>query len=151
MITTPMRAREIARWFIAWADNIDAGISNLKLQKLLYYAQGRRLAESHERLFAEDIQAWAHGPVVPAVYHEFKEYGANPIDADVVLGEDFDWDDFKHVESCLLHTWDTYGSLAAWALRDKTHSEPPWREAFESGWNNIITAERLEDFFVNGR
>jgi uncharacterized phage-associated protein len=39
-------------------------ISNLKLQKLLYYAQGFYLAIYGKALFEEDIVAWEHGPVV---------------------------------------------------------------------------------------
>ncbi|BBY22693.1 Panacea domain-containing protein [Mycobacterium stomatepiae] len=125
-------AREIAEWFLAWADDTEADISNLKLQKLLYYAQGHYLATSGKPLFDDEIQAWAHGPVVPAVYHAFKSYGRGPIDFDEI-GEDFDWDRFKGVEEFVLHIWGRYGSLAAWTLREKTHREPPWRDAFEDG------------------
>ncbi len=31
-------------------------------------------------LFEDDIQAWAYGPVVPNVYHEYKKYNFNYID-----------------------------------------------------------------------
>ncbi|MET7770192.1 type II toxin-antitoxin system antitoxin SocA domain-containing protein [Nocardia sp. NPDC005366] len=152
MTGNPMRARDVARWFIAWAENIDASISNLKLQKLLYYAQGHHLARTQQPLFSDEIQAWAHGPVVPDVYHEYKHFGSNGIDADQVLDDTFTWDDYKEIQDCLLETWDTYGSLAAWALRDKTHTEPPWREAFEegAGRNNVITTGRLFKFFTSG-
>ncbi len=98
---TTFRARDIARWFIAWAENVDAEVSNLKLQKLLYYAQGHRLGATGEPLFSDPIQAWAHGPVVAEVYHAYKDYGKNPIDPDVALGEDFDWDDFAEVSDLL--------------------------------------------------
>ena len=151
MAGNPMSARDIARWFIAWAENIDADVSNLKLQKLLYYAQGHHLADTGQRLFKEEIEAWGHGPVVPEVYHEYKGYGSNPIDPNEALDMFFDWDDYKPVEKRLLDTWDVYGSLAAWALRNKTHTEAPWREAFETGaYNEVITTERLQRFFESG-
>lgn len=75
-----MRAIDVARYFLALADE-EAGdlVSNLKLQKLLYYAQGFHLAMTGRPLFDEPIQAWMHGPVVPAVYHAFKVYGSGPI------------------------------------------------------------------------
>jgi uncharacterized phage-associated protein len=150
-MTGTLRAIDIAKWFVAWADQNDADVSNLKVQKLLYYAQGQHLADRGRALFADPIEAWAHGPVVANVYHELKQYGRNPIDADAFLGDDFDWDNFKDVESILLRTWDTYGSLAAWALRDRTHRESPWREAFDESFNKTITIEQLETFFIRGQ
>lgn len=50
------RASDIARWFIAWAENVDAEVSNLKLQQLLYYAQGHRLGEKEHPLFGDAIR-----------------------------------------------------------------------------------------------
>lgn len=151
MAGNPMSARDIARWFIAWAENIDADVTNLKLQKLLYYAQGHYLADTGQPLFTGEMQAWVHGPVVPEVYHEYKDCGSNPIDPNEALDSHFDWDDYKHIEKRLLDIWDVYGSLAAWALRNKTHAEAPWREAFETGDRNApITNERLQRFFASG-
>ena len=76
-------AIEVARYFLSLTDE-DAGelISNLKLQKLLYYAQGFHLVIYGEPLFPETIEAWAHGPVVTSVYHQYKEYGSEPIPAE---------------------------------------------------------------------
>jgi uncharacterized phage-associated protein len=69
-------AIDVANYFLSKADP-EAGdvISNLKLQKLLYYAQGFHLAIYGERLFIEQIKAWKHGPVVPDIYHHFKKHG----------------------------------------------------------------------------
>jgi uncharacterized phage-associated protein len=84
-------ALTIAKWFIAWAEAEEEELSNLKLQKLLYYAQGHHLARFGHALFEEPIQAWSHGPVVPGVYHEYKWAGAGPL----TLPDDdpFRWDD----------------------------------------------------------
>ncbi|MDN6428433.1 MAG: DUF4065 domain-containing protein [Propionibacterium sp.] len=143
------RANDIANWFLAWADANDAEISNLKMQKLLYYAQGHSLRESGSLLFQDQIQAWAHGPVVPSLYHRFKAYGKLPIDADAEVPDGFDWDDFQDAQDLLMRVWNTYGSQEAWALRNKTHHESPWIDAFNSGEHNcVITAESMRDFFV---
>lgn len=142
----------IAKWFVAWAEHIDAEVSNLKVQKLLYYAQGHYLAETGRPLFKDTIQAWAHGPVVPAVYHELKEYGSAPVDPDRFLGSEFDWDAYVDVDKSLLKVWDKYGSFAAWALREKTHREPPWKTAFdEESRNSKISTEEMAEFFASGR
>ncbi|MGA7027993.1 MAG: type II toxin-antitoxin system antitoxin SocA domain-containing protein, partial [Candidatus Acidiferrales bacterium] len=71
---------DVARYFLALVDE-DAGdsLSNLKLQKLVYYAQGFHLALYGEPLFPEVIRAWRHGPVVPELYHALKQFGAGPV------------------------------------------------------------------------
>jgi uncharacterized phage-associated protein len=54
-------------------------ISNLQLQKILYYAQ-RVFLQAGSRLFDDDFEAWPFGPVVPSVYYKYCAYGTMPID-----------------------------------------------------------------------
>jgi Uncharacterized phage-associated protein len=77
------KASDIAK-IILKLSNPDVGdiISNLKLQKLLYYVQGFALAMYDKPLFDEDIEAWMYGPVVPCVYQEYKEFGSGAIEFD---------------------------------------------------------------------
>jgi uncharacterized phage-associated protein len=137
----------IAKWFVDWAATEDAHLSNLKLQKLLYYAQGHHLAGHRRPLFHDDIQAWSHGPVVPDVYHTFKEFRSDPIR----LPEDdaFDWDDVDtETTQFLIKVWNTYGGVAAWKLRNMTHAEPPWREHFSQNERYIvIPQEEIRSYF----
>ncbi|MFK5281891.1 Panacea domain-containing protein, partial [Lacticaseibacillus paracasei] len=65
-------AMNAARYFLSKQDQEEPDISNLKLLKLLYYAQGTCLALLDRPLFSETIEAWRHGPVVPSVYQAFK-------------------------------------------------------------------------------
>ena len=57
----------------------DSDISNLKLQKLIYYAQAFHLAIYELPFFDEDFEAWTHGPVCPEIYHKYKHYKSSPI------------------------------------------------------------------------
>lgn len=57
----------------------DWNLSNLKLQKLLYFAQMISLGEHNTELFHEDFHAWNYGPVNPELYHAIKIYGTAPI------------------------------------------------------------------------
>lgn len=69
-------ARKVAKYFLSKVEeDIGDGISNLKLQKLVYYAQAYHLAMYGEPLFGERVEAWEHGPVVPELYREYKIYG----------------------------------------------------------------------------
>lgn len=144
-------ALTVAKWFIAWADvtGDDEGVSNLKLQKLLYYAQGHHLATTGRPLFRNDIQAWSHGPVVPDVYHAYKRAGRYGI----ALDEDdpFDWGDIDDARAThtLQKVWNTYGGYTAWRLRNMTHEEAPWKEYWQDGAKSVVIPnDTLRRFFL---
>lgn len=141
-------ATTIAKWFVDWANSEDAELSNLKLQKLLYYTQGHHLAMYGRPLFRDKIQAWSHGPVVPDVYHEFKGFRSGTITLDD--DDPFDWDDVdSEITQFLIKVWNTYGGIAAWKLRNMTHAEPPWKDNFAQGeFYTIIPEEQIQAYFV---
>src|SRR5215469_2786509 len=67
---------------------IDDGnpVTQMKLQKLVYFAHGLHLASYNEPLISEKFQAWKYGPVVPAIYRDYKLYGSSPIlDTDLLF------------------------------------------------------------------
>lgn len=122
-------AREVARYFLANQDE-EAGelISNLKLQKLIYYAQGFHLAVFGQPLFGDKIKAWAHGPVVPDVWHTYKNTGWGAIGKP----DNFELEKYsKDTRDLLDEVNRVYGQYSATKLRDMTHEEPPWKEAWE--------------------
>jgi uncharacterized phage-associated protein len=129
---TIVSARDVAKWFLAFAGDLpedDADMTNLKLQKLLYYAQGHWLAEHGEPLFPENIKAWTHGPVVPQVWHDYKDAGRGLLSAP--SEEEFNWNCVpSEVDDFLVRIWREYSGYSASGLRSMTHSEPPWRDAF---------------------
>ena len=146
----PFTARQIAEWLVAWAEETeDAEITPLKLQKLLYYAKGIFMQSSGGvPLFTDRMEAWAHGPVVVDMYHELKEYTKNPIDPEQFVTEEFDWDDYREVEESLIETWDKYGPYSAWALRNKTHTESPWKKNFRDDSRGIeISDADIKEYF----
>ncbi len=98
-------------------------ISNLKLQKLLYYCQGAHLALLDKPLFADPIVAWPHGPVVEDVYHCYKNYGSRSITSLVSVP-----DDELTPNMCMLIQWvfAQCAQYAVWQLRNMTHEEAPW-------------------------
>lgn len=140
------KASQVAKWFLAYnriavADEGAECISNLKLQKLLYYAQGCFLAIYDSPLFEEPIVAWQHGPVVESVYHQYKSNGSNGI----CFEEDFDFSEFSQEENDLLReVYNTFGQYSAWKLRNMTHNEIPWKEAVQ---NEIISQKSIKEFF----
>lgn len=116
-------------------------ITNLKAQKLLYYAQGVSLAKTNKALFEDDFVAWQHGPVIPALYDELKTFGRSQID----LPDDLDLDKFSNEQmDILISVYKTYGQFSAWKLRDMTHKEAPWKNV---NINEIITKQSIKEFF----
>ena len=118
-------------------------ISNLKLQKLLYYMQGYHLAYFDSPLFEEEIEAWMYGPVVPSVYQHFKRYENNGIkySNDVTalsLQEEKLFEEVYHV----------YNSYSAIGLMNLTHAETPWKST-PTGVGSIIEKSKLKSYFKN--
>lgn len=133
---------DVAEYFLAKCDE-EAGdtISNLKLQKLVYYAQGFYLAIEDEPLFDEPIEAWQHGPVVSALYQRYKEHGARSIP----IPEDLDFSIFSEKQKEVLdEVYDVYGQFSAWKLRNMTHEELPWKETPITG---IISQDLMKSYF----
>jgi uncharacterized phage-associated protein len=136
-------ASQIARYFLSITDPEDNDFSNLKLQKLCYYAQGLCSAMRGKALFNERIEAWDHGPVVPALYHDYKQYGSQPIP----VVEDFDEDEIaENDRKALTAVYDYYAQFSAWRLRNMTHAEAPWADAYNSA-SKHISVDSLVDYF----
>jgi uncharacterized phage-associated protein len=137
-----LSAMDIARYFLSLQDEDEGDtISNLKLQKLLYYAQGYHLALFDKPLFPEAIVRWQHGPVVADVYHIFKEFGNGALPCP----HDFDADIFDEATQDFLdEIYRVFGQYSAWKLSKMTHEEAPWKEAQPA---ETITHQALKEFF----
>lgn len=140
-------ALQIARYIVRVAQSKGEPISNLKLQKLLYYAQGWHLAFNGNSLFNDDIQAWVHGPVVSSVYSQFKGYGYSPIP---VHPRKVDLP--NKVKELLKAVLLTYLKFDAFTLETMTHEEKPWKEARGTLpptqlCRNVISVTTMKSFF----
>ena len=139
-------ASAVAKWFLTYNKMIslasgDENISNMKLQKLLYYAQGTFLGICGEPIFSESIEAWKHGPVVPDVYREYSSFGGNGIEFD---GE-FDVGEFDHNENTILkELYEEFGQYSAWKLSEMTHQENPWKDTAQG---SVIAPEKIKSYF----
>ncbi|WP_279255398.1 Panacea domain-containing protein [Enterococcus faecalis] len=78
-MSKPYLAMYVADYIIDYCNKHDIEINNLKLQKVMYYLQAKSLVETNEPLIDEELQKWKYGPVVPTVYHEYKNNGAGNI------------------------------------------------------------------------
>ena len=137
---------DIADYFIGLANKTGSFISNLKLQKLVYYAQAWHLALYDDPLFEEDFQAWIHGPVIPTLYKEYKSFGWQPIskDADPQLPRD--------VLEFLNEVAEEYFACDGYELEQMTHAEDPWNWARgdlppDAPSTEVITKEWMKEYY----
>lgn len=116
-------------------------LTPLKLQKILYLAQGWSYVWDNHAAFPDDFEAWQYGPVNEKVYEEFKRYGRSEIPEREGIGflRDFE------VTETLTAIWDEYGKKTAYDLVELTHQQKPWRDAYSQGTK--ITNNSIKKYF----
>ncbi|MDJ0519903.1 MAG: DUF4065 domain-containing protein [Trichodesmium sp. MO_231.B1] len=119
---------EIAKYFImrAYEDGREAQITNMKIQKLLYYSQCLYLALNDEPLFADEIQAWRYGPVCPPAYKFYSKFEAEQLP---IPNQESIANISSEIKEVLEETWQYFGEYHAYYLSDLTHLEFPWKKA----------------------
>ena len=144
-----LKAMDVANYFI------DVGVllgqddmTNMRVNKLLYFAQGRHLAKTGKPLFDEDIEAWKYGPVVKNVYQTLKENKDKNISAP--YGE-YSIEIFTPEQrQILLEVVSKYNRLVTSYLVALSHAAgSPWDLAFSSGNDNTIQKEDLKKYFTD--
>ena len=152
-------AIDIARYVINYSWDINAPLSNLKLQKLLYFIQGNFLRILNRPCFKDDIEAWKYGPVVPTVYSKFKRYGSNNINRIEYIYE-FEENkyeaikkDFKPILSdeeaqIIQGVVSACKDYSANYLVKLTHSQSPWKKSYGKN-NNVISIELMREYFCD--
>lgn len=136
-------AIDISKLLISKTNPEEGGelLSNMKLQKLLYYCQGFYYAKFGKPLFDESIVAWQYGPVVPEVYHLFKEFGSKGIPLDVV---DVNLVLEERDEEMVNEVFNYFNQFSAIKLMNMTHSEEPW---CSTNMSEEIALSKLENHF----
>ena len=117
-------AQQVAEYILWSSHESGSFVSNLKLQKLLYYVQAWHLAVYGRPLFPEKFQAWIHGPAIPEIYRRYENYRWRNIDESVERPA-LDEPTIEFIEEVL----DEYGPLDARRLEYLTRREDPWNEA----------------------
>ncbi|MBK8483153.1 MAG: DUF4065 domain-containing protein [Saprospiraceae bacterium] len=146
--------QDISNYFISLANDSGSFISNLKLQKLLYYAQAWHLAKFKERQFEGEFQAWIHGPVLPESYQEFRQFHWKPIlkDVDKNFHKQFSASLNPEHAEMLFNVVNEYFGQEGYTLEKLTHNEDPWKLARiglsdDEPSNNIIQIDWMINYY----
>ena len=152
------KAISVAKYVINYSNNINHPISNLKLQKLLYYVQAAFLVEVGEKCFNDEIVAWAFGPVVPNVYQAYRVCGRGDIPNQEEEKEALlDFSTMKIVyrdvqgirekdANIIERVVDSYANVEnPYQLVKKTHEEYPWEN---TEINKEISCDKIRKFYT---
>lgn len=133
----------IAAYVIQYCVKHHYFISNLKLQKILYFVQIDFLVNLGSCCFEEDIEAWDFGPVIPCIYDRYKDWGNSSIilkdeTIPLICGKDRDRIN-DMVDECAKYT--------AAELVGITQKQRPWKAAFHRNYHNVISKASLIEYF----
>lgn len=134
---------DVCKYVVYYSNSKSYGISNLRLQKILYFIQAYFFRIKHTPCFSDEIEAWDFGPVVPCAYHEYKQFGAGEIpdyrkpDKEIIKGKDAD---------IIRGVVDLLSEYSTTQLVEITHKQFPWRRNYVPYANNIISKHDIERF-----
>lgn len=152
------RISAVANYFLACSKRDKRPVSNLSMQKLVYFAYGWMLVKTERNLFYDRIEAWQYGPVIPSLYHQLKHYGRGRITKEIL---DYDHQEDKfylwtltegtQVEKIMQKVWNRYGHRTPGEMIALTHNpDTPWRNTILSkGYNAEITDELIKEHFLS--
>lgn len=147
----------IANHFISSSRRENLVVTNLSIQKLVYFAYGWTWAVFDKKLFDDRIEAWPLGPVIPSVYYQLKEFGGTRItkrikEYDHIEDKFFFWylskgtNLYNHID----WVWNKYKTKRAGHLVELTHNPgTPWYETVrQSGYGVEIDDNLIRSHFA---
>jgi uncharacterized phage-associated protein len=142
----PTSALDVAKYLLSLVD-AERGqvISNLALQKLLYYCQGYYSAYTKGKpLFEDEIVAWDYGPVVKKVYSEYRKYGNHSITkeniAEPIGGIN------EEQKFVIEMVFDFFKKISAIELMNLSHEEDTYKTTKK---NDVISFDKIKKSFQN--
>lgn len=133
---------DVCHCIVNYCNEKNYSLSNLKLQKILYFVQAYFIKFLGHPCFEEDIQAWDFGPVVPEAYHAYKHFGGGEIIGDGET-EKLTIEDGNLVRIIV----DALSKFSATQLVSITHKQDPWLKNYVPRANKPISNEDLKEYF----
>lgn len=124
----------LSRYIVAKCVQDGCPISNLQLQKILYYVQ-KEFLKSGSPAFSDDVEAWQFGPVVPSVYFRFCGFGAMPI---TFCGDNEKPVQLSSMDQIVIdRIVEEKRTLPPWDLVEETHKPGgAWDKVYHNGEGN---------------
>ncbi len=139
-------SKQVAKWFIdrAALDVKNGGdyLTQLKLQKLLYYAKGFFYVFQNDSLFEERFKAQKYGPVLQSVANVVSKYKRDPIKSEFADINDIENPVITNILEFVYNNVSRVYDVSK--LIDCTHKELPWRSTQEK---RVIKEDLIEKYF----
>lgn len=136
---------DIAKYIINYCNINNLEITNLRLNKLLYFIQAHFLSAGAP-IFEDDFEAWSYGPVIPDIYWKYRLFGSGNIN--LLSNNNYDIGSIEQehlleIDSVI----DELKNISTYDLVDITHSQTPWIDSYEKFANNIISKDSIQEYF----
>ena len=134
------KAIDVARYIINKCTTDQHPISNLQLQKILYYVQ-KSFLENDTVAFDDDFEAWQFGPVIPEVYYLYCGFGAAAIRMEYAIEINRD---YVNIINPIV---DVKRALNPWDMVEDTHMPgKAWDQIYNNGSGNhcVIPKELIK-------
>lgn len=148
----PYSASAIAYAFVLKGIEEDNFVTQMKLQKMVYFAHGYHLAKYNKPLINEEFEAWKFGPVVPDIYQSYKLYGSSHIiDPGLVPKSAQPLTLSDSALDSIDYTWRVTKKLSAAQLMTWTHADgSPWAQAYDpTNIASVIKNDAIQAYFKN--
>lgn len=134
---------EIADYILNYAEQCNYQITNLRLQKILYYIQLNFLKQYDHVIFEDDILAMRHGPCIQSVYDRYHIWGRHSI-----IKRDHSPFHLKEKEGALIkQVVDACMLLPEYELADRSQKENgPWYQTFFVKREEVIPVECMRKY-----
>jgi uncharacterized phage-associated protein len=149
--------KELANWILDYAAENGAHITNMSLNKLIYFSYEHALMSAGRKLTGAKIEAWDHGPVFREVYAAFKKFGADPL-SDRAMRYNTETNSVETVipaiapddEALIVEAIDSLIRLPAFILREMSHdARGAWSKVWNHGSSSNPGMEITDEIILN--
>jgi len=143
------KAIDVSDFFISLGKaETEDPMTNMRINKLMYFAQGWYLQKYGKPLFQADIKAWKYGPVVPLIYKKYQSFGRNII---TDCSPSFTMSNLSSDEiDILFDVYDRYRKYSTSKLVEISQEEnTPWSKTYKEGGDCTIPLEMIKEYFDN--
>lgn len=148
-------AEIVAKEFVRMGSSSESPVTQMKLQKMVFFAHGLHLALYDTPLCSEPFFAWKFGPVIPSIYQLYKKWGSSPIIAQPpaikpsevsAVSESYTLSSTEM--EAIEYTWEITKNLDGVTLSNWSHAaNSPWAKAYALGENTIISNDVIKEYF----
>ena len=139
----PCTARNLAHYVVDKCAVAGDPVSNLQLQKILYFLQFVFCKKTGRLLFGEQFSAWPYGPVIERIYNEYRIYGGSKINRTYPSASD---SIPRQIQPFVDNGIEYLSHRSPWDLVASSHAEgSPWARVWNegNGYKNVISNQLI--------